>query len=180
MLKVRVQFSASARSNYICSTPVCNIMKRGFFTLSAFLLFTTLAYSQGYINLKRNDVVSALKKKFQAADYNQATISLLKDTVKVIPADSRATDPVFIYLFDESGRCKSETIITRCDSCLSRLLQAALAQKKYEWKKINENQYISKFEDKLMIELPPENPDHSFSFLRVDWTRELYDLLIKE
>lgn len=155
-------------------------MKRGFFTLLTFLLVTSLAYSQGYINLKRTEVISSLKKKFQPAGNNQATISLLKDTVKVIPVDNRANEPVYIYLFDESGRCKSETIITRCDSCLTRLLQAALALKKYEWKKINENQYISKFEDKLMIELPPENLNHSFSFLRVDWTRELYDLLIKE
>ncbi|MBL7725589.1 MAG: hypothetical protein JNK27_15680 [Chitinophagaceae bacterium] len=180
MPKVKVQFSASHGSNYICSTPVCNIMKRGFFTLLTFLLLISPVYSQGYINLKRTEVISTLKKKFQPAGNNQATISLLKDTVKVIPADNRANEPVYIYLFDESGRCKSETIMTRCDSCLTGLLQAALAQKKYEWKKINENQYISKFEDKLMIELPPENPNHSFSFLRVEWTRKLYDLLIKD
>ena len=52
--------------------------------------------------------------------------------------------------------------------------------KKFEWNKINENQYISKFEEKLMIELPAENYDHSFSILKVEWTKELYELLLKQ
>jgi hypothetical protein len=52
-----------------------------------------------------------------------------------------------------------------------------LAKEKYVWKKINENQYISKFEDKIMIELPTENKSNSITIIRTDWTKILYDIL---
>lgn len=67
----------------------------------------------------------------------------------------------FIYSFNRSGKCQSEKVIAGCDSFFNKYLQAVLGQKKYEWKKINENQYLSKYITRMMIELPAETNNFS-------------------
>ena len=146
------------------------------FLLILFLAAAQLVLTaQEYINKKKGEVITMLKIKYQ-----QTPLSVLTDTVKMKLENTFAKPFDYIFTFDKTGRCKSETIITRCDSCLTGLLQKVLDLKKFEWNKINENQYISKFEEKLMIELPAENYDHSFSILKVEWTKELYELLLKQ
>ncbi|MFZ1313068.1 MAG: hypothetical protein WAR38_09400 [Chitinophagaceae bacterium] len=146
------------------------------FLLILFLAAAQLVLTaQEYINKKKGEVITMLKIKYQ-----QTPLSVLTDTVKMKLENTFAMPFDYIFTFDKTGRCKSETIITRCDSCLTGLLQKVLDLKKFEWNKINENQNISKFEEKLMIELPAENYDHSFSILKVEWTKELYELLLKQ
>lgn len=84
------------------------------------------------------------------------------------------------FLFDEKGICNNETIITYCDTCLSKRVSEILQLQQYGWKKINENQYVSTFTEHLMLELPPENKDFSLSILWVDWTETLYNFLLKQ
>lgn len=142
------------------------------------LILTTVqlgSNAQEFINKKKGEAITMLKNKYQ-----EAPITVLADTVQLKLENTYAKSFDYIFTFDKKGKCKSETIITRCDSCLTGLLQKVLDQKKFEWNKINENQYISKFEEKLMIELPAENHDHSFSILKVEWTKELYELLLKQ
>lgn len=43
--------------------------------------------------------------------------------------------------------------------------------------KLNENQYISKFEEKLLIELPTENKTNTIRIIRTDWNKVLYDIM---
>ena len=146
------------------------------FLLILFLAAAQLGLTaQEYINKKKGEVITMLKIKYQ-----QTPLSVLTDTVKMKLENTFAMPFDYIFTFDKTGRCKSETIITRCDSCLTGLLQKVLDLKKFEWNKINENQYISKFEEKLMIELPAENYDHSFSIFKVEWTKVLYELLLKQ
>jgi hypothetical protein len=58
-------------------------------------------------------------------------------------------------------------------------LNKVLEKKGYQWKKINENQYISSFSDQLLIELPVEKKEFYFTIYRAQWSREVYDILIK-
>ena len=69
-------------------------------------------------------------------------------------------------------------MITGCDSCIKKWLRATLRIGKYGWKKINENQYISKYEYKMMIELPVNPGEHYYTILRMDWSKTLYGILV--
>jgi hypothetical protein len=83
----------------------------------------------------------------------------------------------FIYTFNKSKICTSEKTVATNDSARTNLLNTVLEQPVHEWKKINGNQYISKFSDKLMIEIPGKPTDHSFTIYKADWTKEVYDML---
>ena len=47
----------------------------------------------------------------------------------------------------------------------------------YQWKKINESQYVSRFEDYLLIEWQQTGTEFSFTLIKTAWTRELYNMM---
>ncbi len=149
-------------------------MKKGI--IIAFLLLPALGFCQEYLNHSHAAVVTDLRKHKKEKTVLAQTDSSISVTVKGTDGN-----PVsYIYRFDRSGKCISERVMTACESCYKDLLQAQLKRKQYEWKKINENQYVSKFEDRMTIELPVEKSEYYFTILSTNWTRTLYDLLIKK
>ncbi len=86
----------------------------------------------------------------------------------------------FVYTFDKNNICISERTVALTDSARTNYLNAILEKKEYEWKKLNGNQYISKFGDKLMIEIPGDPKSHSVTVYRADWTQSIYDMLLKK
>lgn len=103
------------------------------------------------------------------------------DSVIIFTADNPPCQPIkLVFQFDENRKCRSEEIVTRCESYFSEYLKQLIEIKKYNWTKINENQYVSDFNSALMIEIPPENVSFSLTILRMDWSREIYDLLMKK
>jgi hypothetical protein len=79
--------------------------------------------------------------------------------------------------FNEADSCIAEKYVSSSPNTYKLLLDSIIAQKKFEWRKINENQYVSKFSDRLMIELPVKKDDNSFTVFHAEWTRELYNML---
>lgn len=139
-----------------------------------FLAFTTSVSSQEMINMPIGKAEAALKKAYPGPN-GQPAVNTRKDSILVQVNELTQ----LIYVFDEKGLCMTETTNTRCDSCHNGYLKLVLDKKKYSWKKINENQYISRYEDNMMIELFPEGEIRTFSILRADFTREVYELLLK-
>jgi hypothetical protein len=140
-----------------------------------FLLLSIKAFSQHYINQPKTDV------KKQLLDYNNKNESLKAsiietDTTILLNAKEPAAT-AFIYRFDKTGICLSEKIIANSDTSFKQQLQAVLDQKKYEWKKINGNQYISGFAERMLLEISAENKDFIFIIIRTDWSKEMYDIL---
>ncbi len=142
-----------------------------------FVLLSFSGFSQNYINKTKAQVRKELNEYVSMNDSLNAAISETATAItlsikgpKTLPAD-------FIYRFDKTGKCKSEKVMGGCDSCFNKYFQAALDRKKYEWRKINENQYISGFVARMMIELPVDSKDFSFTILRTDWSKQMYDLL---
>jgi hypothetical protein len=133
------------------------------------------AVAQEFINLPYSKAETALKKAYPGTP-GQPAVYPKKDSILV----QVNTKTQLIYVFDEKGLCFTETTITRCDSCHDSYLKILLDKKKFAWRKINENQYISRFEDNMMIELFPEGEIRTISVLRAGFTRELYELLLKE
>lgn len=144
--------------------------------LPFFLLLTSRPVNaQDFINMPKGKAEAVLRKAYPGSS-SQPAVDTRNDSILV-----RVTNQTqFIYVFDKKGLCITETVNTRCDSCHDGYLKIILDKPKYAWKKINENQYISRFEDNMMIELFPEGEIRTISVLRADFTRELYDLLLKE
>jgi len=145
-------------------------MKKGI--IIAFLLLPALCFSQEYINQSRAVVMANLQKYKGEKPVLAETDSTISMTLK-----GNGKPVTHIYDFDKSGNCFSEKVVTSCESCYKNLLQAVLKKGSYQWNKINENQYISRFEDKMTLELPVEKTDYYYIILRTDWSRALYDLL---
>lgn len=142
------------------------------------LLYCTTGYAQSFINKSRQQVLRQLEKYETGAGFEKPVISQHDSTVSMTVKGTGTIQTTFIYGFDsQSGKCKSELVKASCDSCYKKYLGAVLAQKKYQWRKINENQYISSYSKKRMIELPAENNDFSYMILKTGWSKKLYRLL---
>ncbi len=133
--------------------------------------------SQDYINKNRNQVKKELKNikppGKDASVHLSETDSSLVLTIKG-PGNSAAD---FIYEFGKSDTCRLEKVVAGCKACFTRYLEEALSKPVYNWKKLNENQYISGFDSRRMLELPVDGQSYTFRIFRLDWTREMYDLL---
>ncbi len=143
------------------------------------LLLPAAGFSQNFIGKSKAQVKKYLQKQISKNDSLDITLidedSVLRYSIKAgttLPAD-------FIYGFTKSGKCQSEKIIAWCDSCFNKFLKNVLDQKRYQWKKINENQYVSKYTARRMIELPPENKYFSYTILKTGWNNNMYKLLIR-
>lgn len=93
----------------------------------------------------------------------------------------KGSQPVtFEYTFDSNKKCISEKVTAYCDSCYKKYLNELLSKKKFGWKRLNENQYISSYKWELMIELPVrEEKSLFYDLLKVDWNRETYSMLLE-
>ncbi len=141
------------------------------------LLLPVIGFSQHFLGKSKFHVKKELQQQIKKndsifislTDNDSSLVFSIKDK-KVLPTD-------FIYSFNKAGKCQSEKIIAGCEACYQKYLKAVLTEKKYEWKKINENQYVSKYAARMMIELPTDNKDYHYTILKTEWTKELYDML---
>lgn len=141
------------------------------------LTFPVSGFSQHFIGKTHAQVKKDLGKKIAKNDTLTIVMNDNDSTIVYSYQDKEAQPVDFIYGFNKAGKCWFEKVTAGCDSCFRKYLSALLAQKKYEWKKINENQYISRYADQLMIELPGNDKDYSFTILHTEWNREVYDML---
>lgn len=147
--------------------------------LLAIILLPLPVFSQQLIGKDKAYVKKFLEQEKARHDSLDITITQ-NDSVMVYeikPGKTKAA--TFSYRFDKDGRCHSEKVKASCSDCIQQYLQNALAQKKYGWKKINENQYVSAYKHKLMIELSVNETDFSFYILRASWTKKLYKILLE-
>lgn len=143
------------------------------------LLTSGRLWSQQFIGLRPAQVLRKLENYGTPAGYEKPEISQNDSTVSMFVKGSNGISTRFIYRFDkQSGTCRSEQVQASCDSCFRKYLDGVLAQKKYQWKKINENQYVSAYSKKRMIELPAETNDFSYKILKTGWSKKLYRLLM--
>ncbi len=145
--------------------------------LLAFLLLPFATLAQERLDKSRSDLKNELQ---QGAKAMKGTFKETDSSLVYILNDTRLGEVQMIYQFDKKGKCSSETFKATCDSCIKGLLTRMLSRSSYEWKKINENQYVSKFSDRILLELPVEPDDYSFTLFRAQWTKEVYDLLLKQ
>jgi len=142
------------------------------------LLMPVAGFSQNFIGKSKASVMKHLQQQQTRNDSLAITLIHTDSTItyKVPAGKTQAAD--FVYEFGPDGKCRMEKVRASCDSCFKKYLQRALDQKKYKWKKINDNQYVSKYSKRRMIELPAEGNDFSFTILRTGWSKKLYAILM--
>ncbi|MBK8952194.1 MAG: hypothetical protein IPM85_07835 [Chitinophagaceae bacterium] len=96
-------------------------------------------------------------------------------------AGGKGSQPAtFEYFFASDKKCITEKVTANCDSCYKRYLKELLGKKKYGWKQLNENQYISAYKWQLMIELPIKEEKQLFYMLmKVKWNKQTYAMLLE-
>lgn len=150
------------------------------FIISALLLLPLSVTAQKYIDKSREYVKNELKKYVAENKTFKPKLAEKGQSLTLIVNDPSAQQAEFTYQFDEtSGLCNLQKTSSSCDSCYKKYLQNLLDQKEYQWKKINESQYISRFSDYLLIEMQTEDNKQSFTLIKTQWTKELYDLMQK-
>jgi hypothetical protein len=151
------------------------------FRIILFLLIPVAGFSQSFIGKKKADVKTELQNQKKGIDSLSIAITD-KDSALVLTqkkGDNSAID--FVYGFDKSGSCQSEKIISSgCDSCFYNLLKKVLGHTKYEWKKLNENQYVSTYSARMLLEVQGENIPLYYSILRTQWTEEFYKMITEK
>jgi hypothetical protein len=123
------------------------------------LLFTPSASSsQQLIDQSKAKVKKELKKYVAANNNDTLSVRLAEtDSSLLVSVTGPTVSPVsFYYSFDRTGKCISQETKASCESCLEKFLSQALERKEYKWRKINENQYVSRFSKRLLLEIPAE------------------------
>ncbi|MBM3412015.1 MAG: hypothetical protein FJY19_01330 [Bacteroidetes bacterium] len=128
------------------------INKKGLFTIAlSFFVFTSSSYGQYFVG--------------KSASWCKENRSL------------SALSPALVY--DKENICIREMYwrekMDDCEKIVSQLTSVA----SYGWIRINENQWVSKFEDQLLVEIHEVNKGCRTQVHRTAWTKELYELLLK-
>ncbi len=148
------------------------------FFLFLLLLLPAISFGQRYMNYTKSELKDSLTAKIEKKDGVTSSIKDKKDELIYTSGGQGDQQTEIIYSFDSLGKCIREKVIASCDTCIYAKLQSILSIQSYKWKKINENQYVSRFEDRLMIELSINKQEHSFYIHRMEWTQLLYDILL--
>ncbi|MBM3414919.1 MAG: hypothetical protein FJY20_00440 [Bacteroidetes bacterium] len=149
-------------------------------SLCLLLCFPINAFSQKHLDKTKEEVKKELGK-YVAANSQLRPALTETDSTLVLSVTEQSQPASFVYGFDRTtGKCNYQQTKASCDSCYKKYLKTLLDQNVYRWKKINENQYVSAFEYQLLLELPAEANEYSFILFKTQWTKELYDLLIKD
>ncbi len=136
-------------------------------------LFPASINAQLYINKSKSSI------KNEVANYQKKNpsyrIDISETDSSFLIVEKNQTE--HLLQFDNANTCKLESILLKCDTCYKTVLSQILEIKKYNWRKINGNQYISNFESKLMVELLLEENLTTIKIIRTDWSKLLYDML---
>ncbi|AXY74491.1 hypothetical protein D3H65_11100 [Paraflavitalea soli] len=139
------------------------------------LLFTaSLAFSQKYIGLSKKAVYRNLK----TAGLANSPIETNDQSVVMHVKDSAYQPASFYYYFDKDGKCYQEKSVTFCDTCYIKYRNRLLDRKKYEWVKVNDTVYVSKFSRKRTLELHPNQHDRTINLFKTPWQKEEYEQLL--
>ncbi|HUR65237.1 MAG TPA: hypothetical protein VMZ03_02700 [Chitinophagaceae bacterium] len=151
-------------------------MLRYLFLISLFLPLTMTA--QEYLGKTRAELRTELHK-YTTTSGKAQILTETDSTLVISPKDDAIRPVTYIYSLDKKGKCIYEKIITTCKECFEESLQLVLSKNQYEWKKINENQYVSKYDAHVLLELPPDDNLYYLTIFPMNWTRELYELMLK-
>lgn len=145
--------------------------------LFLFLLAPAAVFSQNLIGQSKTQIRQAIENGWGTETSEPVKIAD-KDSLITFTFGSDSTVFELICGFDRSGKCSMEKISSAFEPCYEEQLKNVLGQELIGWKKINENQYISKFSEKKLLEIQLQNNNFAFAILRTDWNEEIYKMIL--
>lgn len=110
-------------------------------------LLPLLAFSQSYLGRAKQDILK------EASAGSLYSFTEKNGMLERHEQNEQAKSWVMVLGFDSAGHCNAEKHYTRCGDCQRYALSSVLRKKKYRWKSINNNQYLSKFAAGLLLEV---------------------------
>lgn len=160
-------------------------MRKHFFASAVLLLIACLSSAlvvkgQRFIDKSYDKVLSSLKRYNPGNDSTPIRFFNTAKTIRMEVGGSGSQPATFEYFFNSNNKCISEKATASCDSCYKKYLNDLLSKRKYRWIRLNENQYISAYKWKLMIELPVKEEKQLFyNLMKVTWNKETYAMLLE-
>jgi len=125
------------------------------------LFLLGIAHAQGFINLNKTGSKNYLAK-FSAKEKLQTATAETDSTLTFLIRDSAKQNLDLLLHFDALGKCYKETRVLSCDSCYQKMVNNTLSNKTYQWKKVDDQTYVSKYSKGLVLTLLAEG---TFSFV---------------
>ncbi|MFM2138752.1 MAG: hypothetical protein RJA57_1059 [Bacteroidota bacterium] len=146
----------------------------------ALLLCSIPSFAQKEFGKTKSELNRFLKQETALRNRQGPTIQTSDTSLTLTITESGGRTTRFTYSFSRrTGRCIAKRTESECDSCYRNYLYSLLQNKSYGWKQINENQYVSAFAAKLMLELPAEEGPLSFFLYYNNWSKAFYELLVR-
>ncbi|MER3465270.1 MAG: hypothetical protein C4329_13510 [Chitinophagaceae bacterium] len=148
-----------------------------YFVAVVILLSCITSFGQASIGDLRVTVRGKLQPIIKK-DCFQCEMTETDSTISVLSKDSTALPALFIYHFTENKKCYKEESIAHCKPCFDKYLATAPGKKEYEWVKVDDKHWVSKYPEKLILEITDDQKDYSFIIYRMNWDKGLYSKLI--
>ncbi|WP_407526097.1 hypothetical protein PDL71_04810 [Lacibacter sp. MH-610] len=109
-----------------------------------FLLMYYSASAQGFLSMKRSNVKKQLIR-FYSKQQVPYRFSETDSSITLIVTDTSGKHTAgFSYFFKRNNRCYKETGDGACEHCFQKIISDAKMVKRYRWKTVNEQFYLSK------------------------------------
>ena len=122
-------------------------MSRFLFALFSIVILASCSASHFY---NKEEAIKFAKKRDLNND-GSIVIQEDKNILKILTRKSNYQNVDEIYQFDEDGKQLKYSLIASCDSCYQKYFSKIFYNGGYQWKKINDSTYISKYGIKRLL-----------------------------
>ena len=141
--------------------------------------FPAHLFAQDLVGKPKQEIREHISKSFNKADSN-AWHTTETDSTIYCKSEKAGSRDIWIFEFDKNGVCKIETFHTTSEKQYLKIREAALKKKSYAWIDLNLNQYISKFEKNILMEMQVIDQLYSISFIKTSLDKKLYEILVEK
>ena len=145
------------------------------FLLLLLLLSTGAAFSQSMLGHSRSVVRTNLKRYIRQHNFTNTKIEEQADTMTMKVNEEVVKKVTFRYIFNDKRWCREELKTTDCEECQSTLLKEILENKKFEWTKINDSTYVSKFSKKRLLTTSHTGNTWLIDIRKIKWSHQEYE-----
>jgi hypothetical protein len=155
------------------------MMNRVFIFILCLLLLHTTTMAHGFISMKRPNIKKQLTEFYNknkvATRFEETDSTLICYVIDSAGADAGK----FTYSFKKNNRCYKETAEGNCEPCFTKLFNDATLAKRYKWKKISDNLYLSKPLWNLTLIRSDEEQSFSYTIVKDYFSRTAHTRLYK-
>ncbi|MDF2192868.1 hypothetical protein [Paraflavitalea sp. CAU 1676] len=133
--------------------------------------------SAQYIGKTRTATLRALRSSVKFHKYKGDPIEQGEHTVAMHIDDSSWYRTSFYYDFNKKGKCFRERVTTYCDTCFRKYRGDRLDKKRFDWIKVTDSLYVSKFSKQRMLETHQNGEERTIELTKIEWNQSEYDQL---